>query len=29
MTIAAFQGDQWPPNDETALCGTFTYANVH
>jgi hypothetical protein len=30
MTIAAFQGDQWPPaNAETALCGTFTYANVH
>lgn len=29
ITIAAFQGDRWPPNDETALCGTFTYANVH
>jgi hypothetical protein len=29
LTIAAFQGDQWPPADETALCGTFTYANVH
>ncbi len=29
ITIAAFQGDRWPPRDETALCGTFTYANVH
>ncbi|MDP3736691.1 MAG: hypothetical protein Q8R02_04830 [Hyphomonadaceae bacterium] len=29
MTIAAFSGDQWPPKDETALCGTFTYAAVH
>jgi hypothetical protein len=29
ITIAAFQGDQWPPTEETALCGTFTYANVH
>jgi hypothetical protein len=29
MTIAAFEGDQWPPKDETALCGTFTYASVH
>lgn len=29
MTIAAFQGDQWPPKDETALCGTFTYGSVH
>ncbi|HEX5007026.1 MAG TPA: hypothetical protein VFV70_07930 [Hyphomonadaceae bacterium] len=29
ITIAAFQGDQWPPKDEAALCGTFTYANVH
>ncbi|HEY7799640.1 MAG TPA: hypothetical protein VIA80_12795 [Hyphomonadaceae bacterium] len=29
ITIAAFQGDQWPPKEETALCGTFTYANVH
>jgi hypothetical protein len=29
LTIAAFQGDQWPPaNAETALCGTFTYSNV-
>jgi hypothetical protein len=29
ITIAAFQGDRWPPAEETALCGTFTYANVH
>jgi hypothetical protein len=30
LTIAAFQGDPWPPaNAETALCGTFTYASVH
>ena len=29
ITIAAFQGDTWPPKEETALCGTFTYANVH
>jgi len=29
ITIAAFQGDTWPPKDATALCGTFTYANVH
>ena len=29
ITIAAFQGDQWPPREETALCGTFSYANVH
>jgi hypothetical protein len=29
LTIAAFQGDQWPPKDETALCGTFTYGSVH
>jgi hypothetical protein len=30
LTIAAFQGGQWPPaNPETALCGTFTYASVH
>lgn len=28
MTIAAFNGDQWPPKDETALCGTFTYGNM-
>lgn len=29
LTIAAFSGDQWPPKDETALCGTFSYAAVH
>lgn len=29
LTIAAFNGDQWPPVAETALCGTFTYSNVH
>lgn len=29
MTIAAFNGDQWPPKAETALCGTFTYGSVH
>lgn len=28
MTIAAFEGDQWPPAAETALCGTFTYSLV-
>lgn len=28
MTIAAFEGDTWPPKAETALCGTFTYASV-
>lgn len=29
ITIAAFNGDQWPPANETALCGTFSYAHVH
>lgn len=29
MTIVAFSGDQWPPKDQTALCGTFLYGNVH
>jgi hypothetical protein len=29
LTIVAFSGDQWPPKDETALCGTFLYSNVH
>lgn len=29
LTIVAFSGDQWPPKDETALCGTFLYAAVH
>lgn len=28
LIIAAFQGDEWPPKDETALCGTFTYGNM-
>jgi len=28
MTIAAFDGDTWPPAKETALCGTFTYGFV-
>ena len=27
--IVAFSGDQWPPKDDTALCGTFMYSNVH
>ncbi|MEQ1784990.1 MAG: hypothetical protein ABMA14_26895, partial [Hyphomonadaceae bacterium] len=25
LTIAAFNGDQWPPKDDTTLCGTFSY----
>ncbi len=25
LTIAAFDGDQWPPKDDTHMCGTFTY----
>lgn len=29
LTIVAFSGDQWPPKDQTALCGTFVYSNVH
>lgn len=29
LTVAAFAGDQWPPKDETALCGTFMYSVVH
>jgi len=29
ITIAAFNGDQWPPAAETALCGTFTYTRAH
>ena len=29
ITIAAFEGDTWPPASETALCGTFSYAAVH
>ena len=28
ITIAAFSGDEWPPRDETTLCGTFTYGSV-
>lgn len=28
ITIAAFNGDQWPPVAETALCGTFSYSRV-
>lgn len=24
--LAAFKGSQWPPLDESALCGTFNYA---
>ncbi len=28
MTIAAFEGDGWPPASETALCGTFSYTLV-
>lgn len=28
FTIVAFTGDQWPPKDETALCGTFGYSQV-
>jgi hypothetical protein len=26
MSIAAFEGDVWPPANETDLCGTFNYA---
>ncbi len=29
LTIAAFEGDSWPPKDATALCGTFSYSMVH
>ncbi|HVY87870.1 MAG TPA: hypothetical protein VG942_03330 [Hyphomonadaceae bacterium] len=28
LQLAAFQGDRWPPKDDTALCGTFMYSNV-
>ncbi len=28
FTIAAFDGDQWPPKDDTRLCGTFAYTLV-
>ena len=26
LTIAAFDGDQWPPKDDAHLCGTFAYS---
>jgi hypothetical protein len=29
LAIAAFDGDQWPPKDANALCGTFSYSAVH
>jgi hypothetical protein len=29
LTIAAFDGNQWPPKAEAALCGTFTYSSIH
>jgi hypothetical protein len=29
MFIAAFEGDQWPPVSETALCGLFTYRRTN
>lgn len=25
LTIAAFEGDQWPPASDTAFCGNFAY----
>ena len=28
ITIAAFEGDAWPPASEATLCGTFTYSSV-
>ncbi len=28
LTIAAFDGDQWPPKEDTHLCGTFAYSLV-
>jgi hypothetical protein len=28
ITIAAFNGDQWPPVAAAALCGTFTYSRA-
>jgi len=28
LTIAAFDGDQWPPKEDTHLCGTFAYSAV-
>ena len=29
LTIAAFDGDQWPLKDDTHLCGTFAYSRVN
>lgn len=29
VTIAAFEGDEWPPASEATLCGTFSYSLVH
>jgi hypothetical protein len=29
LQLAAFQGDRWPPEDDTALFGIFMYSNVH
>jgi hypothetical protein len=29
MSIAAFKGDAWPPKDEAALCGVYTYNAPH
>jgi hypothetical protein len=29
MFIAAFEGDQWPPVADTALCGLFTYSRTN
>lgn len=29
LTIAAFNGDEWPPKTETTLCGTFSYTRTH
>ena len=28
LTIAAFDGDEWPPKGDTHLCGTFAYSAV-
>lgn len=29
ITIAAFNGGEWPPASESTLCGTFTYSATH
>lgn len=29
ITLAAFSGDKWPPDDDKVLCGTFMYSFVH